>query len=110
MCTVYCVYNPVHYVYLCKYVCVCVSEFGLGQLQLCQSELLQMPELPEEEEKGESGEEWAKSGTNGKGGQERDEWGYEGLSCKSRWQSRKAEKTPHWQIPKIQEAFGMSVE
>lgn len=37
-------------VYVCVHVCI---KFGLGQLQLCQSEPLQMPELPEEEEKAE---------------------------------------------------------
>ena len=43
-----CVCLPMH---------VCASKFGLGQLQLCQSEPLQMPKPPEEEEKEEEGEE-----------------------------------------------------
>lgn len=38
--------------FVCACVYVCESQFGLGQLQLCQSEPLQMPKLPEEEEKG----------------------------------------------------------
>ena len=38
-------------------VCVCVYEvcvcwFGLGEFQLCQSELVQMPQLPKEQERG----------------------------------------------------------
>lgn len=56
MCSVCCVYNSDHSVL----ECVCVSSLGLGQIQLCQSEPLQMPELPEEEEKGEWGGGWAR--------------------------------------------------
>lgn len=81
MCTVYCIHKSVPpCVCVCTRmvmcVCVCVHvciKFGLGQLQLCQSELLQMPELPEEEEKAEEGEHWTQSETNvggwGGGGQ-----------------------------------------
>lgn len=58
-CVLYTVYTSrSHRVFVCAHIwpSVCVHvciKFGLGQLQLCQSELLQMLELPEEEEKAE---------------------------------------------------------
>lgn len=92
MCSVCCVYNSGHSVL----VCACVPSFGLGQLQLCQSEPLQMPELPEEEEK----EEWGGRRGRGRTGKREglpEEWMGEmvGVNCRSRWEERKQQLAGH---------------
>lgn len=74
-----------------------LGRFGLGQLQLCQSELLRMPELPKEEEQGRGGDEVYVYVCVCIGGCLRKGIGETArLTSRSRWRKRKRTEKCYW--------------